>query len=135
MHEDRCTATFEPLIQVKSEAVDTGRHVSSNARIRNQRRFGALQTYHASRNALGVRVFKGRLCDRVGQDFWRSSLVIRANLSRSSSSSHFSKAPQPTMDTLDNTEWDVLIVGTGLQQSLLALYDAPLRAVCVTQSD
>ncbi|EAT85146.1 hypothetical protein SNOG_07680 [Parastagonospora nodorum SN15] len=25
------------------------------------------------------------------------------------------------MDTLDNTEWDVLIVGTGLQQSLLAL--------------
>jgi RAB protein geranylgeranyltransferase component A len=26
------------------------------------------------------------------------------------------------MDTLDNTEWDVLIVGTGLQQSLLALY-------------
>lgn len=27
----------------------------------------------------------------------------------------------PTMDTLDNTEWDVLIIGTGLQQSLLAL--------------
>jgi RAB protein geranylgeranyltransferase component A len=26
------------------------------------------------------------------------------------------------MDTLDNTTWDVLIVGTGLQQSLLALY-------------
>jgi hypothetical protein len=26
------------------------------------------------------------------------------------------------MDTLDQTEWDVLIVGTGLQQSLLALY-------------
>jgi RAB protein geranylgeranyltransferase component A len=26
------------------------------------------------------------------------------------------------METLDNTEWDVLIVGTGLQQSLLALY-------------
>jgi RAB protein geranylgeranyltransferase component A len=26
------------------------------------------------------------------------------------------------MDTLDNTEWDVLIIGTGLQQSLLALY-------------
>lgn len=26
------------------------------------------------------------------------------------------------MDTLDNTEWDVVIVGTGLQQSLLALY-------------
>jgi hypothetical protein len=26
-----------------------------------------------------------------------------------------------TMDSLDNTEWDVLIVGTGLQQSLLAL--------------
>jgi hypothetical protein len=26
------------------------------------------------------------------------------------------------MDTLANTEWDVLIVGTGLQQSLLALY-------------
>jgi RAB protein geranylgeranyltransferase component A len=26
------------------------------------------------------------------------------------------------MDTLDKTEWDVLIVGTGLQQSLLALY-------------
>ncbi|KAF2036287.1 rab geranylgeranyl transferase escort protein-like protein [Setomelanomma holmii] len=25
------------------------------------------------------------------------------------------------MDTLDNTEWDVLIIGTGLQQSLLAL--------------
>jgi RAB protein geranylgeranyltransferase component A len=28
------------------------------------------------------------------------------------------------MDTLDNTDWDVLIVGTGLQQSLLALYVA-----------
>jgi RAB protein geranylgeranyltransferase component A len=26
------------------------------------------------------------------------------------------------METLDSTEWDVLIVGTGLQQSLLALY-------------
>ena len=26
------------------------------------------------------------------------------------------------MDTLDNTDWDVLIVGTGLQESLLALY-------------
>lgn len=26
------------------------------------------------------------------------------------------------MDTLDGTAWDVLIVGTGLQQSLLALY-------------
>jgi hypothetical protein len=26
------------------------------------------------------------------------------------------------MDTLDNTDWDVVIVGTGLQQSLLALY-------------
>jgi hypothetical protein len=26
------------------------------------------------------------------------------------------------METLDNTDWDVLIVGTGLQQSLLALY-------------
>ena len=26
------------------------------------------------------------------------------------------------METLDNTEWDVLIVGTGLHQSLLALY-------------
>lgn len=26
------------------------------------------------------------------------------------------------METLDNTAWDVLIVGTGLQQSLLALY-------------
>jgi RAB protein geranylgeranyltransferase component A len=26
------------------------------------------------------------------------------------------------MDSLDKTEWDVLIVGTGLQQSLLALY-------------
>jgi len=26
------------------------------------------------------------------------------------------------MDTLDNTAWDVVIVGTGLQQSLLALY-------------
>jgi len=24
------------------------------------------------------------------------------------------------MDTLDNTAWDVVIVGTGLQQSLLA---------------
>lgn len=32
------------------------------------------------------------------------------------------------MDTLDNTEWDVLIVGTGLQQSLLALY-VPLSRV------
>jgi RAB protein geranylgeranyltransferase component A len=28
------------------------------------------------------------------------------------------------METLDNTDWDVLIVGTGLQQSLLALYVA-----------
>lgn len=26
------------------------------------------------------------------------------------------------MDTLDNTDWDVVIAGTGLQQSLLALY-------------
>lgn len=26
-----------------------------------------------------------------------------------------------TMDSLDGSEWDVLIVGTGLQQSLLAL--------------
>lgn len=26
------------------------------------------------------------------------------------------------MDTLDKTEWDILINGTGLQQSLLALY-------------
>jgi len=25
------------------------------------------------------------------------------------------------METLDGTEWDVLIAGTGLQQSLLAL--------------
>jgi|TARA_R110002003_G_scaffold41_23_gene3020 RAB protein geranylgeranyltransferase component A len=32
------------------------------------------------------------------------------------------------MDTLDNTEWDVLIVGTGLQQSLLALY----VSLCIT---
>lgn len=26
------------------------------------------------------------------------------------------------METLDNTEWDVVISGTGLPQSLLALY-------------
>lgn len=26
-----------------------------------------------------------------------------------------------TMDSLDNSDWDVLIVGTGLQQALLAL--------------
>lgn len=26
------------------------------------------------------------------------------------------------MESLDNTDWDVLIVGTGLQQSILALY-------------
>lgn len=26
------------------------------------------------------------------------------------------------MDTLDKTEWDILLDGTGLQQSLLALY-------------
>ena len=26
------------------------------------------------------------------------------------------------MNTLDNTDWDVVIAGTGLQQSLLALY-------------
>jgi hypothetical protein len=32
------------------------------------------------------------------------------------------------METLDNTEWDVLIVGTGLQQSLLALYATIPRA-------
>lgn len=32
------------------------------------------------------------------------------------------------METLDNTDWDVLIVGTGLQQSLLALYVPRLSA-------
>jgi RAB protein geranylgeranyltransferase component A len=32
------------------------------------------------------------------------------------------------MDTLDNSDWDVLIVGTGLQQSLLALYVASLAS-------
>lgn len=32
-------------------------------------------------------------------------------------------AGRPTaMETLDGTEWDVVIVGTGLPQSLLALY-------------
>jgi hypothetical protein len=36
------------------------------------------------------------------------------------SPTHFSGTHN--MDTLDNTEWDVLIVDTGLQQSLLALY-------------
>lgn len=29
------------------------------------------------------------------------------------------------METLDGTEWDVVIVGTGLAQSLLALYVLP----------
>lgn len=33
------------------------------------------------------------------------------------------------METLDNTEWDVLVVGTGLQQSLLALYATCLVAL------
>jgi RAB protein geranylgeranyltransferase component A len=39
------------------------------------------------------------------------------------------------MDTLDQTEWDVLIVGTGLQQSLLALYVYLLGWSWRTRSD
>jgi len=31
------------------------------------------------------------------------------------------------METLDGTEWDIVISGTGLPQSLLALYVSPLR--------
>ena len=31
------------------------------------------------------------------------------------------------METLDKTEWDVVIVGTGVTQSLLALYGSPTR--------
>ncbi|CAO2651106.1 Nn.00g094030.m01.CDS01 [Neocucurbitaria sp. VM-36] len=44
-----------------------------------------------------------------------------ATLPSSSERPLFFLAAPPTMETLDNTEWDVLIVGTGLQQSLLAL--------------
>lgn len=29
--------------------------------------------------------------------------------------------PHETMDSIDNTDWDVLTAGTGLQESLLAL--------------
>lgn len=39
------------------------------------------------------------------------------------------------METLDKTEWDVLIVGTGLQQSLLALYVPCLVALRGLPSD
>jgi hypothetical protein len=30
--------------------------------------------------------------------------------------------PSSSMDSLNNTDWDVLIAGTGFYQSLLALY-------------
>jgi hypothetical protein len=32
------------------------------------------------------------------------------------------KYPAPTMESLSETKWDVVISGTGLQNSLLALY-------------
>lgn len=40
------------------------------------------------------------------------------------------------MDSLQDTEWDVLIAGTGLQQSLLALYVQHLiaRSACLTDA-
>lgn len=41
---------------------------------------------------------------------------------------------QDDMDTLDGTEWDVVIVGTGIAESLLALY-APLIITVETQAD
>ena len=35
------------------------------------------------------------------------------------------------METLDGTSWDIVISGTGLQQSLLALYACLLSTVLV----
>jgi hypothetical protein len=55
---------------------------------------------------------------------WRARLVIALRACAKHELKHFlfnSLFCTHTMDTLDNTEWDVLIVGTGLQQSLLAL--------------
>jgi len=39
------------------------------------------------------------------------------------------------MDTLDNSEWDVVISGTGLPQSLLALYASKLQHRAEAQAD
>ena len=46
------------------------------------------------------------------------------------------QAPSPLlfsiMDTLDGSSWDVLLAGTGIQQSLLALYvssDMPFQTI------
>ena len=52
----------------------------------------------------------------------RPRLVTHAKMALPSSSDISIFFYSSNMETLDNTEWDVLIVGTGLQQSLLALY-------------
>jgi hypothetical protein len=89
--------------------------------------------------ALSMRVVEGTVQTRQGS-FYGLCLVIPA-LARKlgpqvlPSDLTFSSSHHPNMETLDNSEWDVVIVGTGLQQSLLALY-APVSSLGVlTQSD
>jgi len=52
----------------------------------------------------------------------RPRLVTHAKMTLPSLSDISIFSYSSNMESLDNTEWDVLIVGTGLQQSLLALY-------------
>ena len=41
----------------------------------------------------------------------------------------------PVMETLDGTEWDIVISGTGLPQSLLALYVFTTTGKAMAQAD
>lgn len=117
-----CIATFEPLIQVKSEAVDTGRGFFSRAHAQISEDLVLYGHVVCCGHVLSVRDDEGKLLGLRLADFVdQPRLVMHAKHGAKTFLSTSLFCTQ-NMDTLDNTEWDVLIVGTGLQQSLLALY-------------
>lgn len=120
-----CAANFEPQIQVKSKAVDTGRNPSFahfSAPMKGRTHYG-----HGVDSPKSFACAMKKESGRSGSaDFVRlavtSADALNFELARAGSASHLVFFCALTMETLDNTAWDVLIVGTGLQQSLLALY-------------
>jgi hypothetical protein len=124
-----CIATFEPLIQVKSKAVDTGRESVSRAHNRSSEGPGALRTWRGYQPCPLRARYRKKLADDAADFVGRALLSHdRAKTSPLSCSGLLFFCTPTTMDTLDNSDWDVLIVGTGLQQSLLALYVVSLAS-------
>ena len=109
--------------------VDTGRASVSRAHSRSSEGPDALGKWRSYQPCPLRARYREKLA-RGTADFVGRGLLSheRAKTSPLSCSGRLFFCTPTNMDSLDNSDWDVLIVGTGLQQSLLALYVAALAS-------